>query len=95
MVPHARAHQVVPAVESITDFRAKIAESLAYVKESGEPLLLTRNGHAAGVLLDIERYRQLVEENSLMRAMMIGTEQAENGEGMEADQFLAELEAEG
>lgn len=50
----------------ITDLQMHARECVDRVRESGEPLVITRRGRAAAVLMDYERYEGLRETRDEM-----------------------------
>lgn len=49
-----------------SDFRKNLAATLDRVSENAEPVLITRSGASAAVLLDIHEYNALVETAYLL-----------------------------
>lgn len=45
----------------VSEFRSNLAPIMGWVEEQRKPVVLTRNGHARFVLLDIETYSTLTE----------------------------------
>jgi len=54
-------------IQPVSDFRANASAMLAHVKETGRPLVLTRRGRGAAVLLDISAFQELLEELEELR----------------------------
>jgi PHD/YefM family antitoxin component YafN of YafNO toxin-antitoxin module len=63
----------------VSDLRNKQAETLAQLDET--PILLTRGGHSAGVLVHPDKWNQLMAELARLQRMI------------RADQILAEMKA--
>lgn len=63
----------------VSDLRNKQAETIAKLDQT--PILLTRGGHGAGVLVHPEKWNQLMAEMARLQRMV------------RADQVLAEMKA--
>ncbi|HEY5311280.1 MAG TPA: type II toxin-antitoxin system Phd/YefM family antitoxin [Pirellulales bacterium] len=48
-------------IDSLTNFKRQTAEYLARLHKTGEPVVLTVNGKAEVVVLDVDAYQKLVE----------------------------------
>lgn len=55
----------------VSEFRAHTADGLQHIRETGRPLVLTQNGRAAAVLLDVATYQALIDENMLLRDLQM------------------------
>jgi PHD/YefM family antitoxin component YafN of YafNO toxin-antitoxin module len=51
----------MPRVVTADDLRAKLGRELDALRESDEALYVSKRGRLAGVLLDSERYAELIE----------------------------------
>ena len=63
----------------VSDLRNKQAETLAQLSET--PVMLTRGGHSAGVLVHPEKWNQMVRELARLQRLV------------KYDQILAEMKA--
>jgi len=77
----------------IRDLR-KGAEISEFVKASGEPVFVTRNGYGDMVILSMETYEKQFAENAIYTAVMESVEQVKNGaKPKPAEEVFARLEA--
>ena len=86
----------VTYVVSLTDFKRNTSESIKHLKESGQPRILTINGHAEIVVQDPAAYQRLldlVERAEAIEGIRRGLESAAKGEGLTAEEVFAELKA--
>ena len=51
----------LPRIVTADDLRAKLGRELDALRESDEALYVSKRGRLAGVLLDSERYAELIE----------------------------------
>lgn len=67
--------RVVP----ISQLKARAAELLRDLQERQEPLVITQNGEARAVMIDITSFDQLQETLALLKILAIGRRQVEEG----------------
>ncbi len=68
-------------IQPVTEFRAKAAQFIEQVRETGEPVILTQHGRSAAVLLDVESYETLLDELALLRDVRDADAQVAAGKG--------------
>ena len=68
-------------IQPVTEFRAKAAQFIEQVRETGEPVILTQHGRSAAVLLDVDAYESLMDELALLRDVRLAEEQVAAGKG--------------
>lgn len=74
-----KSFRVSENIVPVSGFKSKTAEMLRRLAESGEPLVITQNGRAAGVLLSPEAYDELTERHRFVAAVLEGLEDAKGG----------------
>ena len=52
---------MVPRVVTADDLRSPLGQELDHLRTSDDVLFISKRGRLAGVLIDVERYRELVE----------------------------------
>ncbi len=67
-------------VRPVTDFKAHGSEIVTQAQTSRRPIVVTRRGRAAAVLLDVGEFERMQEEIDLGRALDAGAAQAAAGE---------------
>ncbi len=75
MQPLKVAENIVP----VSEFKARAADWLRRLAESDEPLVITQNGKAAGVLLSPAAFDELVERARFICAVEEGLVDVEAG----------------
>jgi prevent-host-death family protein len=63
----------------VSDFKAKAAEWLQRIAESGQPVVITQNGKAAGVLVSPVEFDRLTERARFIASVEQGLADAEAG----------------
>ena len=76
-------------VRSVSYLKAHAAEVLRDLAERQEPLVITQNGEARAVLLDVATFDQLQEAVALVRLMSLADRQLREGMVQTADEALA------
>ena len=66
-------------IKPISYVKAHTAEILKHIDKKKNPVVITQNGEAKAVLLDISTYQSLVDSVSLMKIISIGENQIASG----------------
>jgi len=75
----------------LAEFKTGISTCLKKVQATGHPLIITRNGRPAGVLLSPEEYDKLVCRQQFMESVEQGLMAAVDGEVYGTDEVSAKL----
>lgn len=81
-------------IGSLTEFKRNSTEAIKRLKETGQPQILTVNGHAEVVVQDVASYQRLLdraERAEAIEGIRRGLESAARGEGRPAEEIYAEL----
>jgi len=85
-----------------SEVRDKIASILKRLRETGEPVFITRYSKAEAVLLPVERYNAMMDlledredelDTALGRRIQEERQAYARGEGRDFESFVAEIEA--
>jgi len=87
MRPLRVSENIVP----VSDFKAKAAEWLRRLGESSEPVVITQNGKAAGVLLSPSAYDELTERFRFVMSVEQGLADVEAGRVTPHEEVVAEM----
>ena len=66
-------------IKPISYFKANAAEMLLTLRETGEPYIITQNGEAAAVLMDVSEYEKMQESIALLQIVSMSTRQFQEG----------------
>ncbi len=69
-------------IKPISYFKANAAEMLQVLRETGEPYVITQNGEAAAVLMDVKDYEQILEKLALMQIVAMSDKQIREGKSV-------------
>ena len=78
-------------VKPISYIKTNAAQMMKYVNERKTPIIITQNGEAKAVLLDIETYQDTEDAFALMNILKIAEKDVENGRIRKADDVFKEL----
>ena len=87
MRPLRVSENIVP----VSDFKAQAADWLRRLVESSEPVVITQNGKAAGVLLSPAAYDELTERFRFMNSVERGLADVEAGRVTPHEHVVAEM----
>ena len=77
-------------IKSISYVKSHAAELLDRIAEEREPIIITQNGEARAVLMDVISYEQTQETLALLKVLAIADKEIEAGESIPAEEIVAE-----
>lgn len=80
-------------IQPLSAFRRNASALIDEVQEHGRPLILTRNGRSAAVLLDAGEFERLVERLELLEDIQAARDQARRGETVAHEDAMQYLTA--
>jgi prevent-host-death family protein len=88
-----QALRVSEDIVPVSDFKAQAADWLKRVAETGQPLVITQNGKAAGVLLSPVEFDRLCERARFVAAVEEGLADADAGRLTSHQEVVASMRA--
>ncbi|AAO90189.1 type II toxin-antitoxin system Phd/YefM family antitoxin [Coxiella burnetii] len=79
-------------VKPISYLKSNTAEIVRDISETREPMLITQNGEAKLVVLDVKSYEEYEETLSLLKILSLGQKEIEKGQFRSADDVFADLD---
>lgn len=79
-------------VKPISYLKSHAAEIIDSITENREPMLITQNGEAKLVVMDVKSYEEQEETLALLKILALGNREIEKGRFRPADDVLAELD---
>ena len=76
-------------IKPISYVKSHAAELLDRIAEEREPIIITQNGEARAVLVDVHSYEESQETMALLRILALGKKQVETGRTQPADEVIA------
>jgi prevent-host-death family protein len=78
-------------IKPISYVKAHAAELLDRIADEREPIVITQNGEAKAVLVDVHSYEETQETMALLKILAIGEKQVGAGETYPIDKVIANL----
>jgi prevent-host-death family protein len=78
-------------VKPISYVKANAAQMMKYVNERKNPVIITQNGEARAVLMDIETYQDTEDAFALMNIIKIAEKDIKNGDVKNADEVFKNI----
>ena len=81
-------------VKPISYLKSHAAEIIKDISERREPMLITQNGEAKLVVMDVRSYEEQEETLALLKLLALGNREIEQGHFQPANDVFAELDKE-
>ncbi|KVW94604.1 type II toxin-antitoxin system Phd/YefM family antitoxin [Thiobacillus denitrificans] len=81
-------------VKPISYLKSHAAEIIRDITESREPMLITQNGEAKLVVMDVRSYEEHEETLALLKLLALGNREIEQGHFRTADEVFADIDRE-
>ena len=81
-------------VKPISYLKSHAAEIIKDISERREPMLITQNGEAKLVVMDVRSYEEQEETLALLKLLALGNREIEQGYFRPANDVFAELDKE-
>ncbi len=78
-------------IRSLTDLKRNTRQILDHLHSTGRPVIVTVNGRADSVLLDVRIYEKHLQAGNLARLVAPAEREVENGRTRPAREFLKEF----
>lgn len=78
-------------IRSVTDLKRKTRDILDHLHATGRPVILTVNGRADSVLLDVRVYEKYLQEGNLAKLLGSAERDVESSRTRPARDFLKEF----
>ena len=79
-------------IKPISYLKSHMAEIVKNISESREPLLITQNGEAKLVVLDVKTYEEQEETLALLKILALGNHEIEQGKFRDIEDVFEELD---
>lgn len=78
-------------VKPISYLKSHTAEIVRDLTENREPMLITQNGEAKLVVMDVKSYEEQEETLALLKILALGNREIEQGKFRDAEDVFSEL----
>ena len=79
-------------VKPISYLKSHAAEIVKDITENREPMLITQNGEAKLVVMDVKSFEEQEETLALLKILALGNREIEQGKFRDAEDVFAELD---
>lgn len=79
-------------IKPISYLKSHTAQIVKDLSKSHEPLLITQNGEAKLVVLDVKSYEEYEETSAMLKILALGNKQIEEGKFYSLEEVFAELD---
>lgn len=80
-------------IKPISYIKTNAAEMMKYVNDNHNPIIITQNGEAKAVLMDIESFQNMQNAFSLLNLIRIGENDFRRGHFQDSDSVILELKS--
>jgi len=79
-------------VKPISYLKSHAAEIVKSITEKREPMLITQNGEAKLVVMDVRSYEEQEETLAMLKILALGNREIERGNFRDVEEVFAELD---
>ena len=79
-------------IRPITSLKTSAAEIVKEFAENPEPIIITQNGEAKMVVMDIHEYEKQQETMALLKLLALGRKEFQEGKYSDVETFLDEMD---
>ena len=69
---------LVEDIKSISYVKSNTAEVMRQIEEKNNPVVITQNGEAKAVLMDVRQYQAIIDTINLLKILSIGEKDIKN-----------------
>ena len=80
-------------IKPISYIKTNAAEMMKYVNDNHNPIIITQNGEAKAVLMDIDSYQNMQNAFSLLSIIKISEDEVKRGDYQDSDTVFSELKS--
>ncbi len=84
---------LVEDIRSISYVKSHTAEVMRQVEEKNNPLVITQNGEARAVLMDVKQYQNIIDTINLLKILSIGENDIKNKRVYSQEQIQKKVKA--
>ncbi|HHU35992.1 MAG TPA: type II toxin-antitoxin system Phd/YefM family antitoxin [Treponema sp.] len=79
-------------IKPISYIKTNAADMMKYVNDNHNPIIITQNGEAKAVLMDIDSYQNIQNAFALINIIKISEDEIKRGEYQDSNKVFSELE---
>ena len=78
-------------IKPISYIKTNAADMMKYVNDNRNPIIITQNGEAKAVLMDIDSYQNMQNAFTLLNIIKISEDEMKRGEYQDSDTVIANI----
>ncbi len=78
-------------IKPISYIKTNAADMMKYVNDNRNPIIITQNGEAKAVLMDIDSYQNMQNAFALFNIIKISEDEMKRGEYQDSDTVIANI----
>lgn len=78
-------------IRPISYIKTNAADMMKYVNENRNPIIITQNGEAKAVLMDIDSYQNMQNAFALLNIIKISEDEMKRGDYQDSDKVIANI----
>jgi prevent-host-death family protein len=78
-------------IRPISYVKSHTAEILKQVEDKENPVIITQNGEARAVIMDVKQYQNIIDSINLLKIISIGENDIKNGRTMKHEAVVKEI----
>ena len=78
-------------IKPISYIKTNAADMMKYVNDNRNPIIITQNGEAKAVLMDIDSYQNMQNAFALLNIIKISEDEMKRGEYQDSDTVIANI----
>ena len=82
---------LVEDIRPISYVKSHTAEVMKLVEEKNNPMVITQNGKAKAVLMDVKQYQNIINAINLIKILSIGEKDLKNGRIYTHDELKSKI----
>jgi len=79
-------------IKPISYIKTNAAEMMKYINDNRNPIIITQNGEAKAVLIDIDSYQNMQNAFALLNIIKISEDEIKRGNFQDSDAVFKELD---
>ena len=83
--------QLSGQVKSITFLKNNTGEVMSKLAEDRQPFVITQNGEAKAVLMDVNDYDEQMHKIAMLQRLVVAAQETEQGQYRPVDEVFAEI----
>lgn len=83
--------QLSGQVKSITYLKNNTGEVMSKLAEDRQPFVITQNGEAKAVLMDVNDYDEQMHKIAMLQRLVVAAQETEQGQYRPVDEVFAEI----